>query len=107
MRRFQNPRVEAQSHPRLGRLPFRSFSSSISARGQSEAHRPENTADRRCSKRRPLTTSEEIENDDEDEDENDCGDNQSTISTGVRKSTLLKKISAIFPGIRIHPCDAG
>ena len=36
-----------------------------------------------------------------------CDLSQSTIWTGVRKSTLLKKISAIFPGIRIHPCDAG
>jgi hypothetical protein len=32
---------------------------------------------------------------------------QSTICTGVFRSTLLKKISAIFPGIRIHPCEAG
>jgi hypothetical protein len=32
---------------------------------------------------------------------------QSTISTGVPRSTLLKKISAILPGIRMHPCDAG
>src|SRR6266478_188734 len=32
---------------------------------------------------------------------------QSTICTGVFRSTLLKKISSIFPGIRIHPCEAG
>jgi hypothetical protein len=30
-----------------------------------------------------------------------------TIVTGVPTSTLLKKISAILPGIRIHPWDAG
>jgi hypothetical protein len=40
---------------------------------------------------------------DDDDDENDWKRDQSTISTGVPRSTLLKKISAILPGIRMHP----
>src|ERR1700685_4806636 len=53
-----------------------------------------------------VSPPQRIDNDNDD-DENDWDTDQSTISTGVPKSTLLKKISAILPGIRMHPCDAG
>ena len=42
-----------------------------------------------------------------DEDFRDGHARQFVIDTGVPTDTLLKKISAIRPGMRMQPCEAG
>jgi hypothetical protein len=86
-RRRRRPRLVELEWPRIARM----------AKGQGKAIKRRSFA--ATAGKRPRTK------DDDEEEDDYC--NQSTIWTGVRKSTLLKKISAIFPGIRIHPCEAG
>ena len=61
---------------------------------------------KRSSRPSRLACFHELEHEDE-HDYGGAGRIQSTISTGVPNSTLLKKVSAIFPGIRMHPWEAG